>query len=180
MVFATHPAEPFDLADLVELPDDGLRYEVLDGALVVNPAPSWRHQRAADRLVRILGDAAPSGVEVISAPMWRIGPGQVPEPDVVVAHREALGDLAVESTPILVVEVLSPSNRGADLVRKRALYADAGCPAFWVVDPTGPSVLAFTLTGGSYVEEMRATGDERLNATLPFPVSFSPADLTSD
>ena len=176
-VFAAHPAEPFDLADLTDLPEDGLRYEVLDGALVVNPAPSWRHQNIAANLRDLLRRVAPEGVRVIPAPMWRIRLGQVPEPDVVVVRREALGELAVEGTPLLVVEVLSPSNRDADLVRKRALYAEAGCPAYWIVDLAEPSILALALSGGAYAEVARVVGDERFETADPFVVSFSPAEL---
>ena len=180
MAFAAHPAEPFDLADLTDLPEDGLRYEVIDGALVVNPAPSWRHQRAADRLVQILSAGTPPGVLAVSAPMWRIRLGQVPEPDVVVVRREALGELAVEGTPLLVVEVLSSSNRDADLVRKRALYAEAGCPAYWIVDLAEPSILTLALSGGAYAEVARVVGDERFETADPFAISFSPAELTAD
>ncbi|MHB1505058.1 MAG: PDDEXK family nuclease [Acidimicrobiales bacterium] len=53
MAYAAHATQPFDFDDLLALPDDGLRYEVIDGALVVNAAPSWQHQRIADRLVRV-------------------------------------------------------------------------------------------------------------------------------
>jgi Uma2 family endonuclease len=84
--------------------------------------------------------------------VWRIGPGQVPEPDLVVVNVDALGDIAVEGTPMLVVEVLSPSNRGSDLVRKRVLYAEAECPCYWIVDPEGPTVTLLEIDGTEYQE----------------------------
>lgn len=178
---ASHPAEPFDLQDLIDAPDDGYRYEVVDGALVVNAAPSWRHQRVVARLTRLLEDAARGALVVLPAPVWRLAPGQVPEPDLVVCHRDALGAHAVEGVPELVVEVLSPSNRGADLVRKRALYAEGGCPYYWIVDPDEPSVTVLVLSGdGVYEESVHAAGDERVETELPLRMAFRPAELVTD
>ena len=134
-----HPSQPFDLEDLLVAPDDGYRYEVLDGALVVNVAPSWRHQQIVARLLRVLEDAAPGGQVVLPAPMWRIGAGQIPEPDLLVASPDVLGDHAVEGTPELVVEILSPSNRGADLVRKRWWHAPRN-GRFSDIKPTQPTM----------------------------------------
>ncbi|MGH9055817.1 MAG: Uma2 family endonuclease [Acidimicrobiales bacterium] len=178
MSLAPHPDQPFDLEDLLAAPEDGYRYEVLDGALVVNPAPAWRHQEIVVRLARILGDAAPPGTKVLPSPVWRIGPGQVPEPDLAVVGTEALGAIAIEGVPQLVVEILSPSNRGSDLVRKRALYAEAGCPNYWIVEPEGPTVTVLHLASSdSYVEARRCSAVQRLIIDQPFPMEFAPADL---
>jgi Uma2 family endonuclease len=179
VILISHPTQPFDLDDLLELPDDGYRYEVLDGALVVNAAPSWRHQEVVARLTRLFEDAKPANVKALPAPTWRISPGQVPEPDVVVVTPEALGTYAVEGTPLLVVEVLSPSNRGTDLIRKRALYAEAGCSWYWIVDPEEPSLLVLSLAGEGYVEVARVIGNERFEASEPFPVTICPAELVA-
>ena len=73
----------------------------------------------------------------------------------------AYSDHAVEGTPTLVVEILSPSNRGADLVRKRGLYADGGCGSYWIVDPSGPSVMELRLEAGVYVERASAASADR-------------------
>ena len=175
-----HPDRPFDLEDLLDAPEDGYRYEVIDGALVVDPAPSWRHQSIIFKLLRVLDEAAPKHLVVIPAPAWRIGPGQVPEPDGVVVDRSKLGEIAVEGTPELVVEVLSPSNRGSDLVRKRELYAQAGCPSYGIVDSAGPAVTVLVLderTGTYRTSVEGARGDTLLKLDRPFPVSFRPADL---
>jgi Uma2 family endonuclease len=172
-----HPCQPFDLEDLLAAPDDGYRYEVLDGALVVNAAPSWRHQQIVARLLRLLEDAAPEGQVALPSPVWRIGAGQIPEPDLLVASTDALGDHAVEGTPELVVEILSPSNRGSDLVRKRGLYADAGCGSYWIVDPAVPSVVELALEAGAYVERACVSGTDRFVSDRPFQIGFRPADL---
>ena len=176
---AGHPDRPFDLEDLVDAPDDGYRYEVIDGALVVNPAPTWRHQDKAGGLLVALRGACPSHLIVLTAPAWRIVAGQVPEPDLVVVDRPKLGEIAVEGTPELVVEVLSPSNRGSDLVRKRDLYAQAGCPRYWIVDPEGPSLIVFSLDRkeGAYKTEVEVTAPAVVEVDRPFPVSVRLADL---
>ena len=177
MSLAAHPERPFDIEDLIAAPDDGYRYEVLDGALIVNAAPTWRHQEIVARLLRILQDAAPPEVKALPSPVWRIGPGQIPEPDLIVVNAEALGDIAVEGTPMLVVEVLSPSNRGSDLVRKRALYAEAGCPSYWIIDPDGPTVTILELEETEYQEAARLSKGERVTVDRPFRVDFAPTEL---
>lgn len=116
---------------------------------------------------------------MLPAPVWRIGTGQVPEPDVVMVQADRLGAHAVEGTPLLVVEVLSPANRGADLVRKRALYAEAGCPSYWIVDPGEPSVLVLALAGSSYTDRARVSGTDTLAVMDPVTVTLCPASLVS-
>ncbi|MGH9055408.1 MAG: Uma2 family endonuclease [Acidimicrobiales bacterium] len=177
MSLAAHPDRPFDFDDLLNLSEDGLRYEVIDGALVVNAAPTWRHQEIAARLWRLLQDCAPPGVKVLPAVAWRIGPGQAPEPDLIAVERSGLAERAVEAIPMLVVEVLSPSNRGMDLVRKRALYAEGGCPCYWLVDPDGPTVTTLLLEGGGYSETGRFAGSHPVVVECPWPLRFVPADL---
>ena len=178
---SAHLDRPFDLEDLFDTPDDGCRYEVLDGALVVSPPPSTRHQRVVRELLVLLREAgAAHGLEVLPAPVaWHIGPGQVPEPDLIVVDPSAVGERAVEGTPALVVEVLSAFGRTRDLEEKRRLYSAAGCPRYWIVDPDVPSVLVLRLEGSEYVEEARVTGPEVYRSTEPVAVSLAPAHLVS-
>lgn len=88
---------PLDLEDLLATPDDGNRYEVLDGALVMTPPPGTRHQQVVVELAVLLRAAArPLGLQTFVAPVaWRIGPGSVPEPDLLVAAPEAVTERAV-------------------------------------------------------------------------------------
>ncbi|HEY7877937.1 MAG TPA: Uma2 family endonuclease [Gemmatimonadaceae bacterium] len=122
------------------LPDDGQRYEVVDGELLVTPTQTWRHQDAAKQLFVCLhsyldahqvGDVwfAPADVEYGSATMV--------EPDLFVvplvggrrARRwEDVGRLLV------AVEILSPSSARADRTVKRRLYQREGVPEYWIVD----------------------------------------------
>src|SRR5438552_13122000 len=107
-------------ADLEYMPDDGRRYELIDGELIVSAAPGRVHQRAVGRIYRLLDDACPPGSEVLIAP-FAIGLAEDTElqPDVLVARRDQLTDKELPGPPELAVEVLSPTTRMVDLNKKR-------------------------------------------------------------
>lgn len=171
-------SRPLTADDLALLPDDGHRYELVDGTLVVTPAPSTRHQRAVARLLRTLSDAVPDDLEVLTGPFdVRLADDTVLQPDVLVCRRADLTEQDLPTAPLLAVEVLSPSTRLIDLTLKHARYEAAACPAYWVVDPDVPSLRAWELRDGTYVEVAAVEGTDRFSATRPCPVAFSPADL---
>lgn len=172
---------PLTRDDLDRMPDDGRRYELVDGVLVVSPAPRPRHQRAVTRMWRLLDDACPPDLEVFVAPLDVVlAADTVLLPDVLVARRADLTDRDLPAAPALAVEVLSPSTRRFDLILKRSRLEAAGCPHYWVVDPDEPSVLAWQLVSGRYVEAGRAAGEEVLRLTAPFQVAMRPVDLVAD
>ena len=168
-----------DLDDLDFTPDDGNRYEILDGAIVMTPPPGTAHQHVVTELLVILhAPAREAGLEVFVAPVaWRIGPGQVPEPDLVVTAPETVTPRAVASAPLLVVEVLSPSGRGRDLFEKRRIYAAGGAAWYWIVDPAEPSLTALRLAGDAYEEAARVVGSDAYETSEPVRVRIVPADL---
>lgn len=168
-----------DLEDLYATPDDGNRYEILDGALVMSPPPGSVHQIVAAELAALLRDGALSaGLRALFAPLaWRIGPGQVPEPDLMVVSPEAIGLRAIERPPLLVVEILSPSGRGRDLSEKRRIYAEGQAAWYWIVDPDEPSLTVLRFVGDVYEEESRVTDSEAYETEQPFPVRVVPAEL---
>ncbi|MGH9116171.1 MAG: Uma2 family endonuclease [Acidimicrobiales bacterium] len=170
---------PLDLEDLYDTPDDGNRYEVLDGALVMTPPPGTGHQRVVRELLKILDSASRErGFEVLPAPLaWRIGPGQVPEPDLIVASPEIITKRAVEGPPLLVVEVLSRTGRNRDLSEKRRIYAEGGASWYWIFDPDEPSLTVLRLAGGAYDEHARVEGTDAYETDRPFPLRVVPADL---
>lgn len=172
---------PFTLAERDALPDDGYRHELLDGVLVMAPAPGRRHQDIVPRVWQLLVAAAPAQCKVTLAPFDVVlGPRTVLEPDVLVALRADLGPARLETAPLLAVEVASPSTRIVDLGRKKELLAEAGCPSYWTIEPEGPELTAWRLVDGAYVVEARVRGDESWTAERPFPVTITPRDLLDD
>jgi len=173
-------SRPLTRADLEQMPDDGHRYELLDGVLIVSPAPRPLHQRAAGRIFMQLTEACPAGLEVFTAPLDVVlADDTVLEPDVLVARQSDLTDRDLPAVPLLAVEVLSPSSRRIDLLLKHSRLEAAGCPTYWIVDPDEPSLTAWELADGTYVPVGTVTGTQPYAAAKPFPVTITPADLVS-
>jgi Uma2 family endonuclease len=172
---------PFSRAELDALPDDGYRHELLDGVLLMTPAPNTRHQDIVLALAVLLKRAAPGTAKVLVAPFdVALGERTVLEPDVVVARRVDVTDKDLPGPPLLAIEVLSPSTRLFDLWRKKDLLQEVGCPSYWVVDPAGPELTAWELLDGRFVEVARVTGSESWTAQQPFPVTVTPTELLDD
>jgi Uma2 family endonuclease len=179
------PAGPLTVADLEAFPDDGHRYELLDGVLVVTPAPSRVHQRAVLQLALVLTNVAPGDHEVFVAP-FAVHPEPGPasaqrielQPDVLIGSDALLTDRDLSGAPLLAVEVLSPSTQLFDRNLKKAAYERMGAAHFWLVDPVVPELLAYALddTGG-YQLVGHGVGDDVVRLEVPFPVQIRPADL---
>ena len=168
---------PLTRADLVAMPDDGHRYELIDGVLLVSPAPSRRHQRVVVRLSQTLDRSCPPDLEVLVAPFDIVlAEDTLVQPDVLVVRRSEANE-AGPADVALAVEVLSPSTRRVDLLLKRSRYESAGIPAYWLVDPDEPSLVAYELVEGSYRETAEVAGDAVAEAATPFAVTVTPADL---
>ena len=126
--------------DLAHMPDDGQRYEVIDGELFVTPAPALRHQDAIAKLFLLLAPYVASQAvgHVVFAPAdVTFSPRRGVQPDLFVAPL-VNGRRPRQSADIrellLAVEILSPSSVRADRVVKRAVYRDEGVAEYWVVD----------------------------------------------
>jgi Uma2 family endonuclease len=164
--------------DLDRLPDDGLQYELLDGMLLVTPAPIPVHQRAIRKLTRAIEDACPASMEVFISPLdWRPDLSTSLQPDLLVVHNEDVGPKNITAPLVLAVEVLSPSTRGKDLLLKRVKFEEKGVENYWIVDPKEPSITALQLTAGRYERVATAAGDEVAELTSPFPLRVVPAEL---
>jgi len=164
--------------DLDTMPEDGHRYELIDGALIVTSAPSMRHQTIVLRLAVLLDAACPAELKVLFAPFEvAISDETVMQPDLLVAPRSDFTDRDLPTAPLLAVEVLSRSTRRVDLTLKRSRYESAGCPSYWVVEPDGPSLTAWELRAGRYVALAHVVGDEEFTTGLPYGVRFSPSQL---
>jgi Uma2 family endonuclease len=176
------PADrPLTVADLDLTPDDGCRYELDDGVLVVSPAPVTIHQRVLHRLEVLLDAACPPEFEVLPGPGVVMSEIQFRIPDLVVVRSASIGvtDKNVTRPPDLVVEIASPSTASYDRGRKKTVYAEFGIPAYWIVvpDPVQPSLTAYALTKDAYTEAGRSVGGQRFATATPFPVEVVPAAL---
>ena len=169
---------PFTVAELDRMPDDGRRYELLDGVLIVSPRPTTIHQFVAMRLLRVLADACPEDLCVVPEPAVELGPQTEFDPDLVVVRMDQIGDAKFTEPPLLVVEIRSPSTALVDLNRKKAAYERFGVPSYWIVNPGPPQaeLTVFELRDGDYLLTARASGP--FNADRPFTVSIATAELT--
>jgi len=122
------------------LPDDGNRYEVIDGELFVTPAPSWLHQQAAmEFLFLVRPYAHRCALDCYIAPAEvAFSPRRSVEPDLFVVPRmdgRRATHFEEVQRLVLAVEVISPSSARADRYRKRHLYQSEDVPEYWIVDP---------------------------------------------
>ncbi len=167
----------YTIADLDDLPEDGRRFELASGWLLVSPMARRRHQWGGARLGDVLEKACPPHLAVFGLPINVDDPDATHfEPDLTVVRREfALvehGDV-----PLLAVEVRSPSTAGRDAVLKRREYARLGIASYWLLDVDAPSLRVLELQGGAYVEVTYGEGETAVSARLPFPITVVLADL---
>jgi Uma2 family endonuclease len=186
---------PWSLGDVLDLPESTNKYELIDGALIVSPPPSGRHQDVLFRLHTILAGRAEHrmwqglGVQLDA---HRYGDRML-VPDLVVAKSTVDGGDPVvlpAADVLLAVEIVSPGSRVMDRSTKPSLYAEAGIPYYWRIelDPFRgntqrlPVVVAASL-GGSlddevcYVVQAEVGAGTQLELEWPFPISFDPAEL---
>jgi Uma2 family endonuclease len=173
------PSRPFTVHDLDRLPDDGRRYELLDGVLVVSPRPTTVHQLAASRLVTELTIACPDDLCVLAEPAVQLSADSEFDPDVVVVRQQDVGGAKITAPPLLVVEVRSPRTALIDLNRKKAAYEEFGVRSYWIMDPEPrrPSLTVFELRDGRYTQLIKIESTDVLRAERPFPVEVIPARL---
>jgi Uma2 family endonuclease len=173
--------QPFTVTELDRMPDDGRRYELLDGALVVSPRPTPIHQVVAFKLASALDHACPAGLQVVPEPAVMISASTEFDPDIVVVRLEDLGGTKITRPPLLAIEVRSPSTALIDLNRKKIAYERFGVGSYWVVvpDTDKPELIVFELRDGRYAEVAHVAGDESFAASRPFPVDVIPSLLVA-
>ncbi len=170
---------PLTRADLESLPtDDGHRYELIDGVLLVSPGPRHSHQTVVGNLYLLLRGACPAHLQVILAPFAvALADDTEVQPDLLVAPRSQFTERALPGAPLLAVEVLSPSTRRVDLLLKRDRLQEAGVASYWLVDPERPSVTVLELREGTYVEALVLEGEQSGEVLAPYAMVLRPDDL---
>jgi Uma2 family endonuclease len=163
------PQGSWTYEDYAALPDDGRRYEIVNGVLVMAPAPGTGHQSIVVRLSHYLfvhvelaglGRVFPGPVDV------ELGPKNVYQPDFVVllnAHLDRVAEKKISGAPDLAVEIASPSTAAYDRLTRYEKYAQAGITEYWIVKPTRRTVEVLVLERGEY----RSLGVFSEQATLP-------------
>jgi Uma2 family endonuclease len=159
------------------MPDDGNRYEIIDGELFVTPSPSTTHQRVSKRIQRALMEQLEDHhiAEVFAAPVDVIfSDTTVVEPDLVAvawARRGMITERGIVGAPDLVVEIASPRTRERDRTVKLKLYASRGVAEYWLVDPERHVVEVLALSGDGYRLVAEHGPAETVSSAL-FPVEL--------
>ena len=182
MAIATRP---LTYEDLLETPDDGQRYEIIGGELIVSPAPVPEHQEILGRLFLLFAAFVNlhrlGKVYIVPIDVGLFDHDNV-QPDLIFIAADRLniiGPTRVEGAPDLVLEVLSPGTRHLDQVRKAALYATAGVQEYWLVDPKARSIAVLALVGQHFEPAPQSEGIARSGAPPGLDIEIAPlfADL---
>lgn len=184
----TWPDHLLSLAEWSELPrDPSHRMELVEGVLLVVPRATLLHQSAMHALCSMLKGQLPPGLHPVGDCEVVLtsgdGPGQlatVRAPDVIVVPSELVraNRPRVDAADVrLAIEIHSPGTARTDKVTKMFEYADAGIPAYWLVDIDTPTtVTAYALVDGEY--ELVADTADRLEVLTPFPVDIDVSAIT--
>jgi Uma2 family endonuclease len=187
-IMTTGPSRRLTRADWEATPESNRKIELLDGVIIEAFPPSrdvsaarFRHQSMLGGLCDLMKSAVPPGWPVIFAPYdMFVSDTVVLQPDLIVAPRERFQEHGLEVPPVLVAEILSPSTRRRDLIRKFGWFRGFGVEHVWFADPEEPSVIAYELVEGHYAEVGQAIGEETLRIERPFPLEVTPQRLLED
>jgi Uma2 family endonuclease len=166
-------SRPLTIDDLQRMRDaSNDRLELIEGELLVTPAPTPLHQDIAGSLYTLFRSVVfESGRgRVYFAPLdVRFAENTVVQPDliVVLSDRPILTEARVEGAPSLAVEIISPSTVDHDRVAKRDLYARYGVPEYWLVDPEKATITIFSDPQRGHYRTEQTTSDVAISATIP-------------
>ncbi|MCY3638911.1 MAG: Uma2 family endonuclease [Chloroflexi bacterium] len=161
----------FTYEDYMQTSDD-IRYELLDGELILSPSARTAHQRSVGKIFNRLYDFVMQNElgEVFIAPYDVVLDNfNVVQPDILFVSNERshiITDLNIQGAPDLVIEVLSPSTAQRDKTQKRDLYAQHEVPEYWQADTDAGSVIVLTLEDGAY----QIAGIYTKGQTIPSPL----------
>ena len=164
--------KPFTYQEYVLLPEDGQRYEVLNGELIMVPAPITIHQRISTRieteLIKYL-EKNKTG-EFFHAPYDVVLSDRVVvQPDILFVSKKnshIIGEKNISGAPDLVIEIISHSTGYYDLVEKKDIYETYGVKEYWIVDPMKRRVEIYVNRKNKFEQLMRIEQDGILNSTV--------------
>lgn len=161
----------FTYADYYAIEDDK-RYEVLEGELMMVPAPNIKHQSVSGKIERILGDFIFGNDlgQIFHAPTDVVlADDIVVQPDILFVSKERaniIGEQAIMGQPDLIIEILSPSSSFNDSVRKRELYQRSRVREYWLVFPDEKAIEVLTLENDVYREFSAAKGEGKVKSKV--------------
>ncbi|MGC9665791.1 Uma2 family endonuclease [Planosporangium sp. 12N6] len=168
----------FTIEDVLAVPDDAPRVELVDGVMRAVPSPTIAHQSIGFLLCGWLRTNCPDHLTANIALGVATGANNTCEADVLL-HRADVGldrHFLMPEDVTIVVEIVSPGTRRRDRMEKPAVYAGAGIPYFWRVEQDPVRVYAYTLKNGTYVE--LADSAEELVLDEPFPIRLPIRQIT--
>lgn len=175
---------PLTVDDLARMPDDGRRYELVNGRLDVSPAPIFVHTLIESRLTIHLGVVAPDDFIVLSGPGINVNAKRTHHriPDLAVIRTEAAEMPYLTRPPVLAVEVVSPESMFRDHHTKAREYAEFGIGSYWIINPSAekPGIVELRLEDGRYREIGQTFGEDVFETDVPFPVRLVPHWLIAD
>lgn len=169
--------------DLLTTPDDGNRYEILEGELAMTPAPGRAHQFVVANLTNILveyanrtgcGQVYPAPFDVF------FNDETVVEPDILFVSKNRLHIMdqqKVNGPPDIVIEVISESTEARDRGFKFTLYAKEGVKEYWIVDPLNESVEVYELTASGFALSANFTRGNMFKSNLLTTLQFETGRL---
>ncbi|MEV4172848.1 Uma2 family endonuclease [Nonomuraea sp. NPDC049709] len=172
---------PYTVDDLLKFPDDGNRYELFNGSLLVSPALTPLHQRVIFRMQQILDEALPPDLEPLSTVNLRVTDRDFYIPDLVVVREDSVETVGLMFSPrdlLLAVEIGSPSTSMHDEGLKSLAYARAGIPSYWRIEPgEGPALYVYELNDYAYDPPAVYKAGSVAQLKKPCPISFDPGVL---
>ncbi len=173
--------QPMTYDEYCLLPDDGKRYQVIEGELFVSPAPRTTHQDIIIQLATLLHTYVKAhglGKVYVAPTDVLLGPTTVVQPDILFIRHENLGiitELNIQGPPDLCIEVLSPGTESVDRERKMAVYARYGVSEYWIINPLRQIVSVYGRNGDRFVLKREVIEDDTVASDV---VTGFQADVT--
>ena len=174
---------PCTYDDYLTLPDDGRRYEIIEGELFMSPAPTTKHQfvkRSIQHYLHTFVITHNLG-EVLDAPTDVVfSDTNIVQPDILFiakANLHKITEANIRGAPDLIVEILSPATADTDRGAKKLLYERYGVKEYWLVDPDPETVEIYTLQAGRYELAQRAEKTGTVHSVLLPSFSMEVAEI---
>lgn len=170
-------SRPKTMVDIYRLLPEGTPIQVINNEFYMSPSPNFQHFDICDRIIETLkAEVKQSKLgRVFFAPIdVFLGSTSAVQPDIFFisnAKKNFIREDGIYGAPDLIVEVLSPGNKNADLLKKKDLYEQHGVQEYYIVEPSDKSVISYFLRNGKYIDQpiqKQCLVSELLQKTLTF------------